>query len=496
MLDSIRKRANSLVSTFIIVATAAVMTLWGVDKLREDGGGGGGAAAWVNGEMITKREFAQEYEYKLGQYQQMLGNQFDEKFLAALQIPQRVLDEMIQAKLLAQQAQRLGVIVPDAELADHIRNVPYYQKDGKFDPQLYAKLPNRGVEERRQRERLRTVKFQSYLADRVRLTPLAIRRAYEIRETKVDVEYARIDFNKLADDQKPSATEIDKFLKSATDAEIQTYYDNHRGTFTTPAAVELKQIRVGVPFQASPDKKVESKKKIEDVAKQVTVANFGEFARKSSDDEYSKKGGVVGWVNRGTLEAPLEEVVEKLPLNQVSAPVETAFGYYLLLVTNKREAVVKPIAEVKKVIGEKMVVERARKTFVDEKRAAWEKTLAEGKSIEAELKRAKVEIKKTGPFSLGGGFLPGIGQAEPLMDAVFELSEKSPVAKRLVPHQDAYYFVRLKSVERPKDADFDKNREVVEKSLETSLQTELINQWIVALQKTATVRAELKFDRQ
>jgi len=493
MLDVIRKRTNSVLSTFLILLTAAVMGMWGIDRMREDSDtSGNGAAAWVNGEVITKREFSQEYEYKMMQYQQMLGNQYDEKFMAALQIPQRVLDEMIQYKLLAQQAQTLGVVVPDAELADHIRSIPYYQKDGKFDASLYAKLPNRGLEERRQRERLRLAKFQTYLVDRVRMTPLAVKQAYDVREMKLDLDYAKIDFNALAASHKPSAAEVDAYLKTAPEADLAAYYDAHKKEFTQPASIELRQIRVGIPFQASAEKKAEAKKKIEAIAKDVTEANFAEVAKTKSDDEYAKKGGLVGWVNRGSLEAPLEDAIDKLQGNKVSAPVETSFGYYLVQVNNRKDAVSRPLADVKRTIAESLVTEKTKKDFIDGRKAEWNKLLAAGKPIDAELKKYKVEVKKSGPFSAGSGFIPGIGQADPLMDAAFALTMKNPVAKNLVDYQDNSYYLKLRSVEKPKEADFGKNREVVEKSVITSLQGELMNQWIAGLQKNATVKNVLK----
>src|SRR5688572_1774108 len=104
MLDSIRKRQHNFVFTFLIIATAIVMGFFGVSNFSDDPTTGGGSAALVNGEMITRREFQQQLEMKMMQYQSMLGAQYDEKFLAALQVPQRTLEEMIQFKLLAQQA--------------------------------------------------------------------------------------------------------------------------------------------------------------------------------------------------------------------------------------------------------------------------------------------------------------------------------------------------------------------------------------------------------
>src|SRR4051812_14369204 len=124
MLDGIRKRKNNLIYTFIIIATAAVMAMYGVGKLTKDGDSSGGVAAWVNGEVITRRDYQQELEGKMMQFQQYAGTQYEE-FLKQLHIPERTMEELVQYKLFAQQARRMDISVPDSELADHIKSLPY-----------------------------------------------------------------------------------------------------------------------------------------------------------------------------------------------------------------------------------------------------------------------------------------------------------------------------------------------------------------------------------
>ena len=120
--------------------------------------------------------------------------------------------------------------------------------------------------------------------------------------------------------------------------------------------------------------------------------------------------------------------------------------------------------------------------------------LAEGKSIEPDLKALKVDVKKTGSFSLGQGYIPNVGQADPIVDAVFQLTPEHPLVKKLIPFQDAFYYVKLRTLERPKDADYGKNQEMVEKNVATSLRTEVMSQWVAELQKNSTIKTELKFD--
>ncbi len=496
MLDSMRKNQNNLIYTGIILAVIAVMGFYGIGQMgKQQGAGGGGVAAWVNGDVVSMGEFKQALERRTYQYKSLLGGQFDEKFLEQFQIPQRTLNELIQYKLLSQQANKMGIIVPDFELADMIRTTPYFQKDGKFDPELYAKIPNRGAEEEMERERMQVGKFQSYISDRIRPTPSELLAAYDLKETKVDLQFAKIDFKALASKQKPTAKDLEAFLKKTPQSEFEAYFTAHQKEYTTPAGMLIKQIRVGIPYQATPAQKEESRKKVEAIAKEVTAASFSQVAKAKSDDEYAKKGGEVGWVNRGTLEPALETAIDKLAPGAVSAPIETTFGYFIVQLEQKREAVSKTLNDVKKEIEPKLFAEKNEKELVEGRHAEWDKLLAEGKNLEPELKKNGIEVKKTGSFSVGQGQIPTLGAADSLLQAVFELSKKNPTAKKLVPYQEQFYYLKLVTIDFAKKAEFAKNQETVEKALSTSFQSELMNQWVAALQKGSQIKIELPFQQ-
>lgn len=494
MLRSIRKSTDSIITTGLILLIVAVMAFVGFGKLDSDSRGGG-VAAWVNGEPVTNREFQQELEFRLEQYRSMLGAQFDERLLDTFQIPQRTLDELVQYKLLAQQAKKMGFRIADEELAEQIRSYPYFQKNGKFDAETYSKLPNRGSEERRQRNMMLVTRFREYLVGRVKLPPREITESVEMRETKVDLEYAKVDLEAAATKLHASSADAAAYAKKAPETELRAYYDSHRKEFTQPGTVELSQIRVAVPFKANDAAKAESRKKIDAIAKEVKPDTFAEVAKKKSDDEHAKKGGMVGIVRRGTLEPNLEKAIDTLTVGQISAPIETAFGYYLILIKNKKAESLAPFEEVKKTIAETLATEQMRKEFSSTRKVELEKILAAGKPLEPELKRMGSEIKKTGAFSLGQGYIPNIGQVDSILDAIFQLSPKNPIAPKLFEHQGALYYVKLKSVERPKPADLDKNRDAAEKALETSLQSTLVTQWIDSIKKQSTIKTTKSFDK-
>jgi peptidyl-prolyl cis-trans isomerase D len=492
MLDSIRKRKDNLIYTILILAVIAVMAFYGVGQLGKQGAGGD-VAAWVNGDLITQSELEQEVSRQVYQLKAMFGGQFDPRMLDQYDIPKHTLDQLIQKKLIQQQAAKMDIVVPDTELAAHIRSLPYYQKDGKFSPDLYKQGGPKGAEEKLQRQQLQVQKFVQYIGDRVRLSPAELKQAYLMKETKVDLEYAKFDFPTLAAQHKATPKQVDDYLKTAPEADLKAYYTKHSREFTDPAQFQIRQIRVNVPFQAADTQKADAKKKIEAAAKDLTAKNFADVAKKTSDDEYSKKGGEVGWVNKGTLEPALEAAVDSLPVNSISKPIETAFGYFLVLLEGKKDAVTHPFEKEKRTIAEKLVADRLSQSFIDEKRKEWNKMLAEGKSIGDELKKLKIETKKTGPFAIGQGQIPSIGAADPILDAVFLLTKEHPVAPQLYDYQGQTYFVKLVSIEPAKTAEFAKNMDVVEKSLTTALQSQIITEWIKNLEKGSTIKQEIKF---
>jgi len=66
-------------------------------------------------------------------------------------------------------------------------------------------------------------------------------------------------------------------------------------------------------------------------------AKFVDLAKLNSEDPSSAKGGDLGWINPGDVVPAFEEAMNKLPLNQVSAPVRTPFGWHLIEVQERRK---------------------------------------------------------------------------------------------------------------------------------------------------------------
>lgn len=65
-------------------------------------------------------------------------------------------------------------------------------------------------------------------------------------------------------------------------------------------------------------------------------ADFTELARLYSNDFSSSKGGDLGWLYPGDTVPEFEKTMDALKVNEVSAPVQSPFGYHLIQVLERR----------------------------------------------------------------------------------------------------------------------------------------------------------------
>jgi parvulin-like peptidyl-prolyl isomerase len=94
--------------------------------------------------------------------------------------------------------------------------------------------------------------------------------------------------------------------------------------------------------------KAEVRKKIEDIlAKAKAGEDFASLAKQFSEDPGSKdKGGLYENIGRGQMVKPFEDAAFSVPVGQISGIVETAFGYHILQIVDRKKET-RPFEEVR-----------------------------------------------------------------------------------------------------------------------------------------------------
>lgn len=96
------------------------------------------------------------------------------------------------------------------------------------------------------------------------------------------------------------------------------------------SVIQLNAGSDGTGDKAQLDKLTELKTKI------AAGEKFDELARVYSEDKSAASGGNLGWFSSGELNPQLEEALDKLEPGQVSEPIRTPLGWYLVKLENVR----------------------------------------------------------------------------------------------------------------------------------------------------------------
>ena len=106
-------------------------------------------------------------------------------------------------------------------------------------------------------------------------------------------------------------------------------------------AAEAKKVigNIASNNTASLEKIKDLKARLDKVPAAELAKKFAELAKANSTCPSSQKGGDLGEFTHGQMVKEFDEVAFKLPLNKVSDPVKTQFGYHLIMVTKKVAAV-------------------------------------------------------------------------------------------------------------------------------------------------------------
>ena len=134
-----------------------------------------------------------------------------------------------------------------------------------------------------------------------------------------------------------------------TEADVQAAYDANKARFQIPKQFHLAQIVVLVPPGAAKEVEDAARKRATELRAQAAKsgANFGEIARKSSDERSSAdKAGDVGFLREDQLLPVVREAVVNMPEGAVSEPLRAPDGWHIVKMLGSKPATVAPLSDV------------------------------------------------------------------------------------------------------------------------------------------------------
>jgi peptidyl-prolyl cis-trans isomerase D len=297
------------------------------------------AVGKVNGESIDSRTYQMAVQQTVDQRQR--ENPGPIGLEDQQEVRDQVWEQFVQNTVLQAEYKRRGITVTDDEIVEALRTspppefqkIPEFQTDSQFDLGKYQRwltssvaqqyLPSLEAQYREQIERsklLRVVTADIYLSD------AALWEQYRDEHETVKIGLAAIVARNLVPD---SAVKV-------SDAEINAYYKAHLSDFDRPATVYLSF--VALPRLTTAADTAAARARADSVRAEIAGgAPFADVARRESSDSASAaQGGDLGEWTRGQMDAAFDSAAFKLPLNTLSPPILSQFGFHIIEVTSRK----------------------------------------------------------------------------------------------------------------------------------------------------------------
>ena len=412
--------------------------------------------AMINGEPISQREFAAEYQRTIERYREMLKGQLTEEMIKGLNLKGNIVENLVQKKLVLQEAQSLGLLATDDDVARQLAQVPEFQVAGRFNKERYLQLlrANRlqpAQFEEDQRDQITLQRLYNIIIDSVQVSDAEVRERYRLDQEKINLRFVKLSVNDFASQVKLTEDEIKKFYERNKESfkeplkvqveyltypfeqfsadtqvsakEIEEYYQNNqKSKFHRPREAKVRYIALALAPAAGAEEKKVVLAKAEAIVKEARRGkDFAQLATKESADATAAKGGDVGWVVQGQMPPAVDKLIFGIGKGDVSDPVETAGGVQIFKIDDTREEKNLTLKEATAEITQILKTEQAKKAAG--KVADNDRVKAQGGAEFTKLAQASgVAAKETKLFA-AGEILPEFGQNQEIYKIAFGLGQ-------------------------------------------------------------------------
>ena len=515
MLDFLRKKKRSWIITILLGLIIIVFVAFYGGSQQPTGVASN--VAEVNGESISQREFIMHYQRAVERYREMFKGSLTPELLKNLNLKHSLLEEMVEARLVLQEARRLGLTATDEELMNAIAEVPEFQVNGRFNKERYIQLlrANRLTPaqfEEDQRKQLTIQRLLGVLADSAHVTEAEVRERYRFEQEKINLQFIRVSANDYLSDVKITDEDVQKFYErnkeslkeplkvqveyipyasdqfstpvQLTDKEVEDYYNANRLIkFTTPKQAKVRYIMVRLDPGADAKQKETARVQANRILAEARGGkNFAELARKESEDPSAEKGGEIGWLNQGQLPEALDKQIFALAKGEISEPIETPLGFHIVKVEDIKEEKTLSLAEARPVITRELKLEKGKYEAAKIADRDREKA-ASGNDLAKVAQESGLSPKTTRLFS-EGEVLPEIGPTQDFYKTA--LSLRANEVSSVIEGPNAYYILKVKERKEAFVPPLEEVRGKIEKGLKESKAYEL------AVQKATDLLDQLK----
>lgn len=430
MLEFLRRNAQSVFFQIIVVIIILAFVFWGGSSMMNSRE----SAITVNKEEVTFQEVDSAYNKAYNQMAAQFGGQIPKGLAESLNIKGQVINQLIRDSLLRQGADQMGVVVSANEIQTEILSMVQFLDNGVFNEDKYKEIlaSNRLSPAKFEESMKRDLLAQKTIADIGNFiaapTEFEIDNLYFIENEEVSVDFIKTSPDTFAEKAKPTAEELDTWFESRKDnyktapqfkldylsfsyddlarkttiedGDIEQYYQNNISQYQTPESRHARHILFKADSKDSDEVHAEKKAQAEEAL--ATLKNGGDFielAKTLSEGPSGPSGGDLGFFGKNQMVPEFDSAVFSLQPGEISEVVKTAFGYHLIKVEEVKEAITKPLEEVKDNIVQTLSMNQAKPMAFQFANQAYEGIIGAGSLAAYAAQNGEVEVISTDFFA-------------------------------------------------------------------------------------------------
>ena len=425
----------------LLTATAFVLLMvfqWGMDITGRTSGSLGEIGR-VNGSPV-------QYEAYMGAYR----NLYDQTQIAQTEpistqqnreLEQAAWDQMVDGLLIRQELDRRGIDVTDEEIRQaarfqppaEFRENPAFLTEGSFDLVKYQQFLTNSADpmlflqlEAYYRDVLPQGKLMRQVATGIFVTDAELWERYrDVHETTL------VRFVPLNPAQRVPDDSV-----SVTDAEMETYWEDDQDQFEVPARASVKLLTL--PKAPTNADSSAANLRAETLLNEIRAgASFDSVGNREATAVQPVTFQDLGTFGRDAMMPAFDTAAFSAPVGRATGPVQTSFGYHLLLVSRRTgdsataKHILVPITRTEE--SETAILILADST----------ENLAEDMTLD-EVGRIMGFDVETSELNDAFPFLPGVGTASDGSDWAFEEAEPGDVSE-VFENDQAFYALELVS---------------------------------------------------
>ena len=522
ILGLMRKHAKSWLIKAVMFVLCVVFVLYFGYSFRAQRGI---RIAKVNGDVITRAEYQNEYNRLYEMFKRTYGDAWNDRLAKALNLKRLALGKLIDQVLIAQEAKRLGIHVSATEIQEEIMKYPAFQTNGIFNIRLYKALlrDNRmspeefenGVSKQILGNKLKefilsfadvtdqeALDYYTYTHEKIKISFVIFRPSMFKKRIKIKKDMIYAFFKKHKEKYR-----VPEMIRCAyilidpknfedkvkpTEKQIRQYYEYHMDDYKLlgeKKAPPLKEVRDKVVRDLIEEKST-------DLAQEMGYDLLDKMPYNIDLKDYAKDNGFkiryTDYFSLKDVSIPGlggdNKIIQKLfelKGKDVSDLIMLKGKFYIFQLKDRKPSYIPKLKEVYDQVKEDLINTMAMQEAKKAAKDCLDK-LRKGISWQELAKKMGLTIRHTNFFSRMED-IPEIGGDQSLKELLFSLNNQNPYPDRIYSGEDGAYVIRWEGRKGIDKAKFEKEKSALKMKLEYAKRDLAFNDWITSLRRRAHI---------